>query len=313
MRISATIIRRITAGTSIVYNSFTDYLRPRCIFVVSALASFSTPSDDGNSVSLQTVVTSYHQGCQQRHLYICHDLHHHAVFTPTTLLLLKHGSPRPIRSSLERYAHTPSFTCSPDLKDNTVTLTIFQAIAISSTLYRLFRRYRIQRLWWDDYVVVIPLVMDIVYTVIFCLQFRDSGESSSVMVGFMNDESIPRRCTDPSLEKVLEIYWLQIFFLLTIVWYAIKSLLGSRSLSRIVRSTRIVLALSLGRIFPSSHRARKSSIVLAGIFLLAYVLSVVSPLFTCGGGAKSWNNQCTTSNGVILRGAVMSGGALMPS
>ncbi|EDR08954.1 uncharacterized protein LACBIDRAFT_296577 [Laccaria bicolor S238N-H82] len=61
-----------------------------------------------------------------------------------------------------------------------ITLTIFQAIAISSTLYRLWRRYRIQRLWWDDYVVVIPLVMDIVYTVTFCLQFRDPGESRAL-------------------------------------------------------------------------------------------------------------------------------------
>lgn len=154
-----------------------------------------------------------------------------------------------------------------------ITLTIFQAIAISSTLYRLWRRYRIQRLWWDDYVVVIPLVMDIVYTVTFCLQFRDP---------------------DSPLEKVLELYWLQIFFFLTIVW-----------------STRIVLALSLGRIFPPTHRARKYSIVLAVIFLLVYILSVVSPLFTCGGGQKSWNNQCTTSNGIILRGAVMSGADLM--
>jgi len=112
-------------------------------------------------------------------VYIFHDLHRHAnlgaVFTPA-ILLLKHGSPRPIRSGLEKYAHYPSFTCLPDLKDKTVTLTIFQAIAISSTLYRLVRRYRIQRLWWDDYVVVIPLVMDIVYAVTFCLQFRDSGE-----------------------------------------------------------------------------------------------------------------------------------------
>ncbi|KIJ96699.1 hypothetical protein K443DRAFT_633963 [Laccaria amethystina LaAM-08-1] len=153
-----------------------------------------------------------------------------------------------------------------------ITLTIFQAIAISSTLYRLLRRYRIQRLWWDDYVVVIPLVMDIVYTVTFCLEFRDS---------------------DPSLEKVLESYWLQLFFFLTIVW-----------------STRIVLALSLGRIFPPTHRARKNSIVLAGIFLLAYVLAVVSPLFTCGGGEKSWSNPCMTSNGIILRGAFMSGADL---
>ena len=105
--------------------------------------------------------------------------------TPATLLL-KHGSPRPIRSSLEKYAHT---SASPVrlISNKTVTLTIFQAIAISSTLYRLWRRYRIQRLWWDDYVVVIPLVMDIVFTVTFCLQFRNSGKSS-VRVSHMNYE-----------------------------------------------------------------------------------------------------------------------------
>ncbi|KIJ96454.1 hypothetical protein K443DRAFT_52527, partial [Laccaria amethystina LaAM-08-1] len=51
--------------------------------------------------------------------------------------------------------------------------TLIPQLHLQSTLYELLRRYRIQRLWRDDNVVVIPLVTDILYTVTFCLQFRD--------------------------------------------------------------------------------------------------------------------------------------------
>ena len=75
------------------------------------------------------------------------------VFTPATWVF----PPNPFEPGKVR--SYPSFTCSPDLKDKTVHFTIFQAIAISSTLYCLLKRNHIQRLWWDDsFVVVLPLV-----------------------------------------------------------------------------------------------------------------------------------------------------------
>lgn len=41
--------------------------------------------------------------------------------------------------------------------------TIFHMLALFSTLFRIVYRLRTSRMWWDDYMVVLPLVMDAIY------------------------------------------------------------------------------------------------------------------------------------------------------
>ncbi|KAF8901398.1 hypothetical protein CPB84DRAFT_971574 [Gymnopilus junonius] len=45
------------------------------------------------------------------------------------------------------------------------------AIAVLSTLYRLAHRFRIHRLWWDDYIVFVPLLFDLIYWIVACARF----------------------------------------------------------------------------------------------------------------------------------------------
>ncbi|PPQ81560.1 hypothetical protein CVT25_013403 [Psilocybe cyanescens] len=48
-----------------------------------------------------------------------------------------------------------------------IAVTLFHLISSSSTVYRLVHRYRIRRLWWDDYILLGALVLDFVYWPIY--------------------------------------------------------------------------------------------------------------------------------------------------
>ncbi|PPQ81574.1 hypothetical protein CVT25_013417 [Psilocybe cyanescens] len=48
-----------------------------------------------------------------------------------------------------------------------IVITLFHLMSGSSTIYRLVHRYRIRRLWWDDYILLGALVLDFVYWPIY--------------------------------------------------------------------------------------------------------------------------------------------------
>ncbi|KIM46677.1 hypothetical protein M413DRAFT_56398, partial [Hebeloma cylindrosporum] len=57
-----------------------------------------------------------------------------------------------------------------------VSVTLFHLLAVGFTLLRLVYRWKTKRLWWDDYITIIPLMVDILYIILMWLRFRDGGE-----------------------------------------------------------------------------------------------------------------------------------------
>ena len=80
-------------------------------------------------------------------------------------------------SGLERYVFDVSANFLLDDKriDVLVSVTVLHLLAISSAVYRLRHRFRIRRAWWDDYVVFVPLALDVVYTPLFWVRFLHRG------------------------------------------------------------------------------------------------------------------------------------------
>jgi len=128
-------------------------------------------------------------------------------------------------------------------------MLLLHLIAAVSTIYRLVHRFRIRRAWWDDYLVFFPLVVDIMYCILTWIRF-------------------PHRSSYPfDLSKsmvVINSIWLSLFPYLLVIW-----------------TTRMALALSLARIFPEKHPARKWSFFLVGIMLLSLLSCMLVSTFTC--------------------------------
>jgi len=130
-----------------------------------------------------------------------------------------------------------------------VSLSILHAVAILSTLYRLVHRFRMRRSWWDDYVAFLPLVLDPTYWMLTLIRFNHRV----------------RDLTHPTQTfRVLNSFWLSLLPYLLIVW-----------------STRVALALSLGRIFPLKHPARRWSYILVGIMIVSCIASILVSNLTC--------------------------------
>ncbi|KAF9473072.1 hypothetical protein BDN70DRAFT_413709 [Pholiota conissans] len=128
-------------------------------------------------------------------------------------------------------------------------------IAISSSVYRLWVRFRIHRMWWDDYVLFVPLILDMFYGMVFWFSVpRELG------MFYSSQSAAPV----PYYLVILNSYWFKRFIFTVIVW-----------------STRIVLALSLARIFPARTHARILSMLLVAIMLCFLVTSILISATTC--------------------------------
>ncbi|KDR75569.1 hypothetical protein GALMADRAFT_47057, partial [Galerina marginata CBS 339.88] len=58
-----------------------------------------------------------------------------------------------------------------------VSVTILHFIALSATVIRVGHRLRAKLAWWDDYVVLIPLVLDFVFILLFWLEYRANSKT----------------------------------------------------------------------------------------------------------------------------------------
>ena len=56
------------------------------------------------------------------------------------------------------------------------SVTLLHLLAAGSTLLRLVHRWKTNRMWWDDYITVIPLMVDIIFIILMWLRFRDGGK-----------------------------------------------------------------------------------------------------------------------------------------
>ncbi|KAF9047530.1 hypothetical protein BJ165DRAFT_1108195 [Panaeolus papilionaceus] len=116
-----------------------------------------------------------------------------------------------------------------------VGLTIVQVLAVSTTLFRLYHRIRERRMWFDDYVIVIPLLAD-------CIGFGVQWER-------MKKRFPPPRC-------IMESFWIMIVFFMTVLWIS-----------------RMSLAFSIARLFP--RRPEKKFGVALGILCLVCCLATL--------------------------------------
>lgn len=148
-----------------------------------------------------------------------------------------------------------------------------------------------RRSWWDDYVAFLPLVLDPTYWMLTLIRFNHRGKSLTlsaalrILGGSDRSEYIVRDLTHPTQTfRVLNSFWLSLLPYLLIVWCVLSSILLMKPTSNMMnfsRSTRVALALSLGRIFPLKHPARRWSYVLVGIMIVSCIASILVSNLTC--------------------------------
>ncbi|KAF8999868.1 hypothetical protein BDQ17DRAFT_1246014, partial [Cyathus striatus] len=132
-----------------------------------------------------------------------------------------------------------------DLIRVTVTITVFHGLAILSTCFRLYHRFRNRRLWWDDFWALVSMLVTIVVLGAFvALPFRILFTKSKTMVTFG--------------------YWLTMLSYTTALW-----------------SARMSVAVTIVRLF-NEGRARRCAKVMCIIFALAWTALVVQKFSNCG-------------------------------
>lgn len=145
----------------------------------------------------------------------------------------------------------PTFTLPS--KSWIAVISIFQITALSVTIFRVYHRFKTSRMWWDDHVVVVVFMLD--------------------ALGFINfwygySHHFDKLYQDGRL--LLNFFFTSLFQFST-VWL-----------------TRVSLALSIARIFPNGHRARRISAALTIIFILNLIITVTVLNVTCQGGGVPW-------------------------
>ncbi|KAF8161390.1 hypothetical protein B0H34DRAFT_378550 [Crassisporium funariophilum] len=136
-----------------------------------------------------------------------------------------------------------------------ISLTLLHTAPIGFTLVRLAHHWRLGRLWWDDYVVCIPLLADCVYILQIWLKYRNGLEASR----------------GPEFQNVFYSVYIALSLFFTVIW-----------------TSRISLALSIARIFPPNHRARKFAFLLVTTFTLTYIIFFLTATLTCRASHSVW-------------------------
>ncbi|KAF8806639.1 hypothetical protein BYT27DRAFT_6634168 [Phlegmacium glaucopus] len=157
--------------------------------------------------------------------------------------------------------------------------SLFHIVALLSTVSRLVHRLRTSRMWWDDYMVVLPLCTNTVYFaslwVLYNIQYN-LGEGS--------DEDMPPPTGISS-------FWVSQFVFLSVIW-----------------PCRISIALTLARVFPAFHKARRSAFFLAVMCFLSYLCCVFILTFECPNEDASWYksvaSDCHKTGRIFVGGIV---------
>jgi len=144
--------------------------------------------------------------------------------------------------------------------------TVFHVVALSATAYRLWYRHRINRLWWDDFVIAFAFLVDILYFIIMWtrLHFNTPAHPKHVRV---------------------VLYFLSVIPFFAIVWGA-----------------RVSMALSLTRIIPPTSKLRYLSNGIATLFGLIGIALIMQIIISCNRD-KGWEHaaavQCRVNGGNI--------------
>jgi len=139
-----------------------------------------------------------------------------------------------------------------------VICSIFHIVALSATAFRLVYRYRIRRLWWDDFFVAVAFPIDILYFADLWLRIH------------YNNAAHPRHIK-------LIAYWLNALPTFAVIWCA-----------------RTSMALSLTRIIPPNSRLRYMSNGIAGLFSAFGVTIILIDIIKCNID-KAWRKAPAVS------------------
>ncbi|KAH9480746.1 hypothetical protein JR316_0007346 [Psilocybe cubensis] len=135
-----------------------------------------------------------------------------------------------------------------------IIISVLHVVAIVSTTFRLCHRLYKRQMWYDDYVVIVPLAFDCVYFVMFWkaltskdyLRYRNNVHFfTSFMFGFVVNAIV--------------------------LWFS-----------------RISLALSLARIFPRGHIARRFSLCIAVLCFVFFGTTVGLTIGLCQSSGRPW-------------------------
>ncbi|PFH45388.1 hypothetical protein AMATHDRAFT_9358 [Amanita thiersii Skay4041] len=121
-------------------------------------------------------------------------------------------------------------------------LTVLYAVAILFTVFRFWNRCRTQRLWWDDWVALVPLTGIPILLAILWIVGRPSGVQ----------------------EIAVPLFWLSAVPFLVVVW-----------------ASRASLALSIARIFVPGSPKRQIALFLACLCAAIFIAMIVQALVTC--------------------------------
>ncbi|KIJ63095.1 hypothetical protein HYDPIDRAFT_168681 [Hydnomerulius pinastri MD-312] len=159
-----------------------------------------------------------------------------------------------------------------------VLSTVFHGLAVILTSFRLWFRYHIRRLWWDDFWAALSLCCDFVCMVVL---WTLTAPTENPYISF---ESLP--ILAESRDAHVLSYWLNVIFYTCSIWFA-----------------RLSIIFSVVRIVPPTRSIHLVAFSAGGIFVLmwAYILSAKS--ITCSMD-KSWYNdviiQCPIPKWVAL-------------
>ncbi|TFK62558.1 hypothetical protein BDN72DRAFT_848539 [Pluteus cervinus] len=139
-------------------------------------------------------------------------------------------------------------------------------IAMSATIFRLHHRYRLRRLWWDDYWAALALLFSF---------------------GYFTTVFMRKEPGDPTLgqKKAVAIFWMTTLFFPCEVW-----------------SARMSLAFSIIRLIPERAIFRRRCMyALATIFGMMWLALLLQKLWVCVGDSSWTHNamvQCYLGNAI---------------
>ncbi|KAF8159376.1 hypothetical protein B0H34DRAFT_655506, partial [Crassisporium funariophilum] len=151
-----------------------------------------------------------------------------------------------------------------------VGLTFVHALAILSSIYRLYRRRKTRRIWWDDYVAMVAFAFDCFYFPTLWVR--------NVVPGVPNHQAVAHN---------IALTWITNISYAVIIW-----------------STRVSLSLSIARVIPPHQSMRTASLYLVCLFGCMGVAAVIQVCISCIVIDKTWGNaypyQCAATRNVAI-------------
>ncbi|KIJ15183.1 hypothetical protein PAXINDRAFT_169330 [Paxillus involutus ATCC 200175] len=168
---------------------------------------------------------------------------------------------------------------SPELVSGLlIMVTVFHALAVILTSFRLWFRYHIRRLWWDDFWAALALICDFVCMVVGWLLTAPLDNP------YMSIVSLPLPADSRSTHIIT--FWLNLLFYTCAIWFA-----------------RLSIVFSVVRIVPPSRKVFLAAMGTGAIFVLMWGYMLAAKTVVCSMD-KSWYNfvfiQCPIPEWVAI-------------